>query len=209
VKKGALITFEGIEGSGKSSHARDLAQFLEERGIPALLTFEPGATDLGKALRDILLSPNGVRDPWVELFLFLADRREHVTKVILPALEMGTWVLCDRYIDSTLAYQGYGRGLPLSFLREANEKATGRVMPDLTLLLDCPIREGLRRAKGDDRLQRESLEFHERVRRGYIEIARREPSRVVVIDSSRAKEEVQREIREKVEDFLRRWRQRG
>lgn len=200
-----FITLEGIEGSGKSSHARDLAQFLQEKGFPVLLTFEPGDTELGKALRDILLSPHGVEDAWVELFLFLADRREHVTEVIRPALERGLLVLCDRYIDSTEAYQGYGRGLPLSFIQEANAKVTEGLKPDLTLLLDCPVEEGLRRTKGNDRLRRETVEFHERVRRGYLKIHEREPSRVVVVDTLRPREKVQGEIRELVTDFLRQW----
>lgn len=205
--RGALITLEGIEGSGKSTHAKDLADFLRAKGYSVLLTFEPGATELGRSLREILLSPQGMVDPWVELFLFLADRREHVIKVIVPALRRGTFVICDRYVDSTLAYQGYGRGLPLPFLRQANAMAVEGQWPDLTLLLDCPVEEGLRRAKGEDRLQRETLAFHQKVRNGYLQIAREEPQRVILIDSSRPREEVKGEIRRRVLSFLEGWRQ--
>ncbi|RLA81583.1 MAG: dTMP kinase [Deltaproteobacteria bacterium] len=206
MKKGVLITFEGIEGSGKSTHLRILGEFLRAKGMKVLLTFEPGGTPLGRALRDLLLDPSLPLDPLTELFLFWADRREHTLRVLLPALDQGKVVLCDRYIDSTTAYQGYGRGVDLDFVLQGNRKATGGLSPHLTILLDCPPEVGLRRVKGGDRFEDAGLDFHTKVREGYLRIAEAEPERVKVVESaSRDKGEVQEEVRRVVRTFLEAW----
>ena len=177
-----FISFEGIEGSGKSTAQRLLAEHLQGLGYDPLLPREPGGCALGRSLRPILLDARtrGLSSR-AELYLFLADRAQHVAEVIRPALEAGQTVLCDRYADSTLAYQGYGRGLDPEHLRRINDMATGGLMPDLTLLLDLPVHCGLERAGlrnreegtvlSEGRFDAESLEFHERVRQGYRSLA--------------------------------------
>ena len=157
-RPGFLITLEGIEGSGKTTHARRLFSFLEESGIPCLLTREPGGTPMGEKIRDILLNPeSGVIDPLAETFLFEASRREHVKEVINPALHEGKVVICVRFTDSTLAYQGYGRGVPLSYLCYLNDIATEGVMPDLTVLFDVEPEVGL--ARSFSHTEEEELRF--------------------------------------------------
>ena len=190
-----FISFEGIEGSGKSTAQRLLAEHLQGLGHDPLLTREPGGCLLGRSLRPILLDARtrGLSTR-AELYLFLADRAQHVAEVIRPALEAGQPVLCDRYVDSTLAYQGYGRGLDPERLRRINDMATGGLMPDLTLLLDLPVHCGLERAGlrnrqegtvlSEGRFDAESLEFHERVRQGYRNLAAEEPERFAIIDAA-------------------------
>lgn len=203
-KRGPFITFEGIEGSGKSSHIRLLFEFLSEMAYEVVTTFEPGASSLGGFIRPLLLEGK-VLDPWVETLLFLIDRRQHLKEVLLPSLGSGKLVLCDRFVDSTIAYQGYGRGLPIPLLREMNSRITENLHPDLTILLDCDPKEGLQRTKGKDRFQMESLEFHQRVREGYLQLAKEEPERIKVVSSDRNKVLVQAEIRKIVTDFLSKW----
>jgi dTMP kinase len=140
-----LITFEGVEGAGKTTLAQHLADWLRAQGVSVRLTREPGGSSLGKHLRPLLL--HEPLDAWAELFLFLADRRQHTLQVILPALEQGAWVLCDRYADSTLVYQGYGRGLDIALIRRLNALATGDLTPDLTVLIDLPVEDALARAE--------------------------------------------------------------
>jgi dTMP kinase len=140
-----LITFEGVEGAGKTTLAQHLADWLRAQGVSVRLTREPGGSPLGKHLRPLLL--HEPLDAWAELFLFLADRRQHTLQVILPALEQGAWVLCDRYADSTLVYQGYGRGLDIALIRRLNALATGDLTPDLTVLIDLPVEDALARAE--------------------------------------------------------------
>lgn len=208
--KGVLITFEGIEGSGKSTHLRLAEEFLKAEGLSTVATFEPGATPLGVKLRQLLLSATVPLQPLAELFLFLADRAEHIRQVVRPALEAGKVVLCDRFVDSTTAYQGYGRGIELGFVKEGNRRATGGIWPRLTILLDCEVEVGLARTKGVDRFEGEGVEFHRRVRDGYLRIAEEEPMRVKVVDSShRPKGEVQEEIREILRGFLKGWASGG
>lgn len=197
-RPGFLITLEGIEGSGKTTHARRLFSFLEESGIPCLLTREPGGTPMGEKIRDILLNPeSGVIDPLAETFLFEASRREHVKEVINPALHEGKVVICVRFTDSTLAYQGYGRGVPLSYLCYLNDIATEGVMPDLTVLFDVEPEVGLARSfshteEEELRFEKEFLaskEFLFAVRNGYLQLAKESPQRFVVVDTTDYSEE--------------------
>jgi dTMP kinase len=186
----SFITFEGIEGCGKSTQARLLAQKL---GPDVVLTHEPGGTALGRSIRGLLLA-EGTVEPAAETLLYLADRAQHVAQVIRPALLAGRTVISDRYMDSSFAYQGYGRGLSLEALRVMAQVATGDLVPNLTFLLDLPVEEGLARAGrrgGHDRLESESLEFHGRVRAGYLCLAREKPDRWVVIDATGEPEAVQ------------------
>ncbi len=179
----SFLTLEGIEGCGKSTQARRLAAAL---GPQVVLSREPGGTALGRAVRGLLLEPEHLgMAPAAELLLFFADRAQHVAEVIRPALAQGKQVISDRYTDSSLAYQGYGRGVRLDLILAMHEVATGGLWPSLTLLLDLPVEEGLGRVAargGHDRLEAEVLEFHERVRRGYLEMAGRQPERWVVVD---------------------------
>jgi dTMP kinase len=160
-----LITFEGVEGAGKTTLAQHLADWLRAQGVSVRLTREPGGSPLGEHLRPLLL--HEPLDAWAELFLFLADRRQHTLQVILPALEQGAWVLCDRYADSTLVYQGYGRGLDIALIRRLNALATGDLTPDLTVLIDLPVEDALARANAPNRFEAETLAFHTRIRAGY------------------------------------------
>ena len=196
-----FITFEGIEGSGKTTAQQLLALELEKRGHDVLRTREPGGCGLGRALRPILLDArNSGLCNRAELYLFLADRAQHVAEIIRPAVEAGQIVICDRYTDSTLAYQGYGRGRDPDRLRRANDLATGGLQPDLTLLCDLPVSVGLERAGlrnrregtvlSEGRFDSESLNFHERVRQGYLTIAAEEPDRIAIIDASQQPEDV-------------------
>jgi dTMP kinase len=188
---GLFLTLEGLDGSGKSTQAELLRAFLEERGLRAVLTREPGGGL--PEVRDLLLG--GPLSPEAEYLLFSADRAEHVRRVILPSLERGAWVVSDRYLDSSLAYQGFGRGLPLAWLLEVAKEATLGLTPRLTFLLDLPPEEALRRVKDPDRLEREGLAFFQRVREGYLFLAEREPHRFVVLDAQRSVAEVAEEIR--------------
>ncbi len=177
-----FITLEGGEGVGKTTQQALLALQLRQAGYPCLCTREPGGTALGRALREILLHGDPLT-PLAELFLYAADRAEHVQKCILPALAAGQVVVCDRFTDSTLAYQGYGRGLDLQQVRQLNHLATGGLQPHLTLWLDLPPEVGLARTGLADRLEQERLEFHRRVHQGFQALAAAEPQRIVRIDA--------------------------
>ena len=177
------MTFEGTEGSGKSTALEAIAERLRSAGRAVVTTREPGAGEFGKAIREILLY-GGELDPRAELFLFLADRAQHCADVVRPALADGEIVLCDRYIDSTVAYQGHARGLDIKEIRELNNSATVGLKPDLTLLFDLDVVIGLRRLKDQDRLDKEPLEFHQRVREGYLKEMENDPARWVKIDAS-------------------------
>lgn len=190
-----FVTFEGIEGCGKSTQSRHVAAVLKKQGHEVVLTREPGGTDITAEIRRLLADPASKLDPTAELMLFLADRAQHVATVIRPALAEGKIVLCDRYCDSTLAYQGYGRGHDLAWLEELNLRASHGVVPNLTLWIDCTVETGLGRAKvrdggPGDRFESEPLAFHSRIRAGFAELAERFPERIVRIDSERSQEKV-------------------
>ena len=205
---GKFITFEGPEGSGKSTHIRLLAEFLKSRGLEVTLTREPGGTPMGEAIRKLLQHNGSGESPVArtEVLLFLASRAQHVEKVIRPALAVGKWVLCDRFEDSTFAYQGYGRGFDLAALREANTFATGGLRPDLTILLDVLPETSRMRLKArqaatcvaPDRIECETDDFHARLRNGFLDLANLAADRVVVISSERETQVVAADVREAV-----------
>lgn len=186
---GVFITLEGGEGVGKTTQQALLVERLRQEGYACLCTREPGGTALGKTLRELLLHGDPF-SPLAELLLYAADRAEHVSKVIAPALAAGQVVVCDRFTDSTLAYQGYGRGLDLEKIRQLNHLATGGLQPHLTLWLDLPPEVGLARAKARDRLEQERLEFHRRVYQGFQALAAAEPQRIVRVDAQGSPAEV-------------------
>lgn len=198
-----FITFEGGEGSGKSTQAKALYQKLVRSAIPAVLTREPGGTPFGRKLgRWLKWTQDDDISPVVELMLFNACRAQLVHEVIRPSLKKGMVVISDRYADSTTAYQGYGRGLDLEMVRIVNSAATGGLEPDLTVLLDIPAEEGLARKKREDRFERESPAFHQKVRQGYLEMARGEPARWLVIDATQPKADIHQIIWAKVTQIL-------
>jgi dTMP kinase len=205
VMRGSLITFEGVEGSGKTTQMLRLERALRRKGHRVERTREPDGTALGLAVRRLFERPGIRPQPLVEVFLFMAARHQHVTEKINLWLARGRVVLCDRYTDATVAYQGYGRGVDLDFIRELNVHATGGLLPDLTLLFDLPPQEGFRRIgrRRLDHFEREKLAFHRRVRRGYLEIRRAEPKRVRLIQAARPPAQVAREVRAIVEEYLR------
>ncbi|MBQ9726668.1 MAG: dTMP kinase [Kiritimatiellae bacterium] len=202
---GRLITFEGPEGGGKSTQARLLADSLRARGLEVLTTREPGGTPTGEIIRDLLqnnLSGEPIRDA-TEALLFCASRAQLCRDVLAPALGRGAWVVLDRFTDSTLAYQGFGRGFDVAALRSLNDFATGDVKPALTLLLDLPVEEGLARAVSrsgkKDRIEQAPLDFHRRLREGYLRLAREEPDRFVVVDAAKPVPDVTADIARVVE----------
>lgn len=206
-----FITFEGLDGSGKSTHLRRAAAWLAERGVPHLVTHEPGGTPLGDALRAVFLDPQwGSVDGKVELLLVFASRRQHLIEVIEPALAAGRVVLCDRFTDSTRAYQGYGRGVPLDLIEQVDRLATGGRTPDFTLLFDLPAEDArarghspTRRGRGTaDRLDAEDLAFYGRVRQGFLDLVAREPGRFRLVDSSGAAAQTQGRVLAILESLL-------
>ena len=204
--KGLFITLEGPEGAGKSTQLPRLCTWLEGQGRPVVATRNPGGTAIGRQIRQVLLDPaNKAMVPMAELMLYAADRAQHVEEVVRPALASGAVVLCDRFGDSTLAYQGYGRGLDLTLLRALNEMASGGLRPDLTLLLDLPSEVGLARvaaSRAIDRLEDEAIAFHHRLREGYRALAAEEPDRFVVVDATQDPERVQAQLQEAVGKLL-------
>jgi dTMP kinase len=206
VSRACFITLEGLEGAGKTSRLADLKAFLERRGKNVLTTREPGGTALGEQLRQLLLAPTQEpMAPLTELLLMFAARSEHVFDLILPALEAGRWVLCDRYVDASFAYQGGGRGLGEAPVAALEALLPPRARPDLTLLLDLPVQIGLARARGRsaaDRFEQETVAFHQRVREAYLARARQYPQRYCIIDAAAGPEQVQAAIERAVERLL-------
>jgi dTMP kinase len=202
--RGFLITVEGVEGSGKSTHCRLLAAWLGARGLEVVLTSEPDGTPLGAAIRGLFEKDGAPPTPLTQTFLFMAARQQHVAHVIRPALQRGAVVVSDRYADATLAYQGFGGGMELETIRDLNVLATGGVTPDLTLLLDLDPAEGIRRIsdRSLDAFEKMDLAFHRRVREGYLEIAHAEKSRVVVLNAAQPKPALHAAVVRAVEELL-------
>ena len=200
-----FITFEGIEGSGKTTHSKWAAAYLEEKGLKVIHTREPGGTKVGEIVRKILLEKSTPLAPFAEIFLFAADRAEHVAEVIQPALERGEVVICDRYIDSTTAYQSGGRNIPKEWVGTLNNLSSQGVLPDLTFLLDCPADVGLTRARvkggAPDRFESETGAFYQRVRSRYLQIARSESGRMRIINSSGSPEVARIQIAAILDEF--------
>lgn len=206
---GTFITFEGIDGSGKSTQLRLLASFLASKGCEVLLTREPGGTPVGNRLRAALLDAHEEVDPLAELLVFAADRAQHVRRVLRPALEAGQVVFSDRYADATAAYQGAGRGFPPTLIAEIIDLATEGLKPDLTVLFDLSVDESSWRTRRrsdskrkSDRLDGEAADFHTRVRDEYLQIARNDPQRVKVIETNRPVEETHEHVKEIIVPFL-------
>ena len=210
-----FIAFEGIEGCGKTTQIRMAGEYLAAQGFICLTTDEPGGTPLGKIIREMLLNigPYAISHR-AELLLFVAARVQHVQDVIMPALEQGKWVLCDRFIDATLAYQGFGRGLDLTVIKDLHDFSSASLTPALTILLDLPVEEGLRRALGriaqlhgvdrEDRFEREDLTFHQRVREGYLTLAAEHPERYRIINAARELAAVHRDVCRELLAFINR-----
>lgn len=193
---GTFITLEGPEGAGKTTQVKLLKKQLEELGVPHVTTRDPGGTELGKKIRSILLKTESMVAPMAELLLYEADRAQHVAEIIRPALEAGKLVMCDRYIDSSIAYQGYGRQVDIKLIEDLNELATGGLKPELTILFDIQSEDGLSRLHpgGHDRIEREAVDFHHRVRDGYLKLAEAEPDRWRILDASKPLSTVHAEL---------------
>ena len=208
-----LITFEGIEGSGKSTQIKLVAEYLMKKKVPLVVTQEPSGTGIGRKIGGILFNrEHSHLCAETEMFLFCAARAQHVREVIMPALEQNKVVLCDRFSDATYAYQGFGRGLNQEFIRLINDYSALLLKPDMTLLFDLPVEIGLRRAtdrnnrlekpSATDRFERETLEFHRRIREGYLDILRKDPERFRLIDANRDVDVIQEEVRRHISDFI-------
>jgi len=202
---GLFITFEGIEGSGKTTQIARTGDYLDNKKIPYIVTEEPGGTGLGSELRQILLDKTSLNiAEKAELLLFAADRAQHIEEVIHPAMKEGKVVLCDRFSDATIAYQGFGRGVDVDFIRRVNDFSSQSLKPDLTLLFDVPVSTGLERIKDrisptgkaslEDRFEREKAEFHRKIREGYLSLLHDEPDRIRLIDGSRDVGDVAKEV---------------
>lgn len=195
MKIGKLIAFEGVEGAGKSTQIRRVAEVLQQRGYSVLETREPGGTELGAKLRKLVMAAEGTPPtPLTELLIYLADRAQHIAQLIRPALAAGTIVLTDRFSASTIAYQGYARGLDLTMVTQLDALARDGVTPELTVLLDCPVDIGLQRARGNDRFHLEEQEFHQRVRRAFLRFAEEDHDRYCVVDTTQPREQVAEQV---------------
>ncbi len=206
LKRGFFISFEGIEGIGKSTQARLLSEYLAKKGRKTVLTEEPGGTPISLQIRKVLLSTKHKEmDYLTELLLYNADRIQHIKEKIIPAIDCGRIVITDRFSDSTAAYQGYGRGISLKLIDSLDRIATGRMRPDLTILLDLDVETGLMRNKKInkmDRLELEDVKFHKKVREGFLKLAAREPKRIKLVKASKGIAEIHREIVRIVEKVL-------
>lgn len=205
MKRGYFITFEGTEGSGKSTQIAAAIGHLRRRGFAPIFVREPGGTRIGESIRDLLLNKKlQEMNDGTELLLYLAARAQIVSEKIVPALKLGKIVVCDRFEDSTLAYQGFGRGLPIQAIEEVSRLfVRGRLAPDLTFLLDIHPREGMKRGGRRDRMERQSYSFHERVRRGFLKLASSHAKRFVVLDARRGRREIAETIREVLDRAIR------
>ncbi len=207
-----FITFEGVEGSGKTTQIQRLKKHLIQKGIPCKVTREPGGCPIGEKVRKILLNPDHREMvPLSELLLYEAARAQHVKEVIEPFLKKGGVVLCDRFSDATIAYQGYGRKMDLRWIERLNHFSSRGIKPDVTFLLDCPSDVGLKRAlkrnrtlrqEKEERFEKEKIQFHQRVRKGYLALAKKEPRRVKVIDTREGEDKVFEKIRKIVDELI-------
>ncbi|NWG03942.1 MAG: dTMP kinase [Syntrophaceae bacterium] len=207
-----FITFEGVEGSGKTTQIQRLKKYLIQKGIPCKVTREPGGCPISEKIRKILLNPeHREMVPMSELFLYEAARSQHVKEVIEPFLKRGGTILCDRFSDATVVYQGYGRKIELKWIKRLNQASSCGIKPDVTFLLDCPSEVGLKRAiqrnqtlkqENEERFEKEKIQFHQRVRKGYLALAKKEPSRVKVIDTRVGEDKVFEKIREIVDHLI-------
>lgn len=210
--KGLFITFEGIDGSGKTTQIRLLNDYLQQEGYPVLLTREPGGTSIGDKIRSLLLDPeNGEMVARTEVLLYAASRSQHVQEVIVPAIHAGKIVLCDRFVDASLSYQGYGPEMPLEDIITINQYATGGLKPDRTYMLDLPLVESQKRLalrfagnEGPDRIEQKPLAYHNKVWEGFMEIAAKEPQRIRKVNANRELEAIQREIQGDLLSFVHR-----
>lgn len=195
MSKGLFITFEGADGCGKTTQLMLLAKYLKAQGREVVVTREPGARGLGEKIREILLNYDGEVSSRAEAFMFLADRAQHIDVIVNPAIKSGKIVLCDRHTDSSVAYQGYGRRLDIDEIKRLNSIATNGKKPDMTLIFDIDVETSMARV-GDtkDRMERAGIEFFNRVRNGYLEIAKQEPNRVKVLDASKSIEEIHKNV---------------
>ena len=201
--KGLFVTFEGGDGCGKTTQLNLVEKYLSEKGQNIIKTREPGSIGLGQKLREVLLHYDGDVASTAEAFLFLADRAQHIEKLVLPAIEEGKIVLCDRHTDSTIAYQGYGRGENIEQIKMLNNLATQGLKPDLTLIFDVSEEIAQTRVGAEkDRMESAGNEFHKRVRNGYLEIAKQEPSRVKVIDANLSIEEVFLQVKKYIDEII-------
>lgn len=203
MKKGFFITFEGADGCGKTTQSELVQKYLEDNGFETVWTREPGAKGLGQNIRQLLLHYDGDVAPMCEAFLFLADRAQHIEHLIKPAVNSGKIVICDRHTDSTIAYQGYGRGKDIEQLKYLNSLATGDIRPDLTFVFDVSTDVAQKRVGSEkDRMESAGIEFHKRVRNGYLEIAKQEPKRVKIVNADNSIEQVFEDTRRILDDFL-------
>lgn len=200
--KGTFITFEGCEGSGKSTHSQLLYNYLKGKGYAVIRVREPGSTQLGEKVRKILLAPENKMSDLCEMLLYMCCRNRLVEEKILPTLKAGKIVICDRFLDATICYQGYGGGMDMATIKKIGHLATQGLQPDLTIFLDLKVKEGLKRSRRRDRIEKKPLSYHQRVRRGYLELASSHPSRIKVIAVKEAVSETQQLIRERVEKCL-------
>ncbi|MCQ2957714.1 MAG: dTMP kinase [Candidatus Gastranaerophilales bacterium] len=194
--RGKFITFEGADGSGKTTQIEKVKAYLENKGYECLLTREPGGSNLGNKIREILLHYDGKVDDLCELLLYMADRAQHVKTVIMPALEEGKIVLCDRYADSSVAYQGYARGLDIERIMKLNSIATDGLEPDLTVVFDIKTETAIQRVGNEkDRLEQEGIDFHRKLCKGYLELAKKFPQRIKTVDANLSVDEVYNQVK--------------
>ena len=196
MNRGLFITFEGADGCGKTTQLNLLEKYLKDKGLDVIVTREPGAKGLGEKFREILLNYDGIVSDRCESFLFLADRAQNIDTIVKPAVSEGKIVLCDRHIDSSTAYQGYGRGLDIQQIKNLNLLATGGMLPDLTIVFDIDIETSMQRVgKNKDRMENSGNEFFNRVRNGYLELAKQEPDRIKVVDSTASIDDIHNKVK--------------
>lgn len=208
--KGFLITIEGCEGCGKSTQSKLLKQYLESKGLKVILTREPGGSKTAEQIRNILLNPNSTVYPICELMLYESARAQHTEEIIKTNLEKGYIVICDRFTDSTIAYQGYGRNLDIKIIEKLNSIATGKIVPDLTIYMDINPGLGIKKAKvssgkpfkGGDRIERENISFHNKVRKGFLDLVKKYPNRIKKVKTDKVIIKTQKRINKEVDSFF-------